>query len=39
MEIADNQQTMTNGYPISEWELRVPLLDDDEHENEIANAM
>ena len=30
---------MTNGYTIFEWDLWVPILDNDEDENEISYAM
>ena len=38
MEISDNKKIITNGYPIFEWAPGVPILDDDEGENEISNA-
>ena len=39
MEISDNRPIVTNSYPIFEWSPLFPILDDDEDEIEILNAM
>ena len=35
---SDNQPIMTNGYTIFEWDTEVPILNDDEEENEFFDA-
>ena len=39
MERSDYQPIMTNGYYIFEWATGVPIINDDEDEDKISNAM